>query len=70
MEITTNSSFQKPVIYQKVGEKKQLKKSIVASVEVKLQTGCAIPKLRCPLGINDVMTLPHQVETDQASVEM
>ena len=39
--------------------------SIVALVQVKSDTGCAIPKVGCPLGINDVMTLPHQVETDQ-----
>ena len=62
----TNSSFQKPITHQKVDEKrKELKKSTVALVEVKWQTGCAIPKVGCPLGINDVMTLPHQVETDQ-----
>ena len=66
MEIMTNSSFQKPIIHQKEGEKrKEMKKSTVALVEVKWQTGFAIPKVRCPLGINDVMTLPHQVETDQ-----
>ena len=66
MEIMTHSSFQKRIINQKVGAKrKELKKSTVALVEVKWQTGCAIPKVGCPLGINDVMTLPHQVETDQ-----
>ena len=66
MKIMTNSSFQKPIIKQKVGAKrKEPKKSTVASVEVKWQTGCAIPRVGCPLGINDVMTLPHQVETDQ-----
>ena len=31
---------------------------------MKWQTGCAIPKVGCPLGINDEITLPHQVKTD------
>ncbi len=62
----TDSSVEKPIMHQKVGAKrKELKKSIVVLVEVKWQTGCAIPKVGCPLRINDVMTLPHQVETDQ-----
>ena len=66
IEIMTNSSFQKPIIHihQKVSAKRKEKKSIFALVD-QWKKGCAIPKVGCPLGINDVMTLPHQVETDQ-----
>jgi hypothetical protein len=66
MEIMTNSSFQKPIIHKKVGVKKiNLTKSNVSSVEVKWNTGCAIPKIGCPVGISDLITLPHKVETAQ-----
>ncbi len=46
-------------------KRKEQKKSTVTLVEVKLNTGSAIPQVGCPFGINDVMTLSHQVETDQ-----
>ena len=66
MEIMTNSSFQKPFIHQKVGVKrKHLKKVISSSIDVKWKNGCAIPKVGCPEGINDLLTLPNRVETDQ-----
>jgi hypothetical protein len=32
---------------------------------VKWNTGCAIPKIGCPVGISDLITLPHKVETAQ-----
>ena len=67
MEIMTNSSFQKPIVHQKVGVKRkfQKKKAIPSSIDVKWNHGCAIPKVGCPAGINDLVTLPNRVETDQ-----
>ena len=66
MEIMTNSSFQKPIIHKKVGLKKiNLNKSNVSSVDVKWNTGCAIPKIGCTVGISDLITLPHKAETAQ-----
>ena len=66
MEIMTNSSFQKPIIHKKVGLKKiNQNKSNVSSVDVKWNTGCAIPKTGCPVGISDLIILPHKVETAQ-----
>ena len=32
---------------------------------MKWKNGCAIPKVGCPEGINDLLTLPNRVETDQ-----
>jgi hypothetical protein len=66
MEIMTNSSFQKPIIHKKVGLKKiNQNKSNVSSVDVKWNTGCAIPRIRCPVGISDLIILPHKIETAQ-----
>jgi len=67
MEIMTNSSFQKPIIHQKVGVKRKFrkKKPLGSSIDVKWNHGCAIPKVGCPAGINDLVTLPNRVETDQ-----
>ena len=62
MEIMTNSSFQTPIIHKRVGQKKiNLNKSNVFSVYVKWNTGCAIPKIGCPVGISDLRTLHHKV---------
>jgi hypothetical protein len=66
MEIMTNSSFQKTIIHKNVGQTKvHLNKSTVSSIDVKWNTGCAIPKIECPVGMSDLMTLPHKVETAQ-----
>jgi hypothetical protein len=63
MEIMTSSSFQKPIIHKKVGlQKIYLMKSNVSSVDVKWNTGCAIPIIGCPVGISDLRTIPHKVE--------
>ena len=63
MEIMTNSSFQMPVIHKKAGE---LNNNISTgySVAVKWNHGCAIPNEGCPLGISELLTLPHRVVTD------
>ena len=63
MEIMTNSSFQKPTIHKKSrSEKINLSKSNVSSIDLKWNTGCAPPKIGCPLGISDLRSLPHKVD--------
>ena len=61
MEIMTNLSFQKPFIHQKVSGSNM---HTGYSIEVKWNTGCAIRNIGCPLGINELMTLPQRVVTN------